>query len=139
MRDFLRQSPGSFPSGRGIDAFLRNHMFFLHLCRIASSVALRRAVRMYVRPSTMATIEILGWKENHIGWTGWDSHAKTELTKRLRRAISTSPQELRRLSRQIQSRNLVVIHEIHEENLESLRQILETLGANVSVSFPGKK
>src|SRR5580658_3055104 len=47
----------------------------------------------------MATIEILGWKEDYAGFTGWDDHARSELKKRLRHAIKASPSEIRGLTR----------------------------------------
>ena len=61
----------------------------------------------------MATIEILGWKENYVGFTGWDSHARTEVTKRLRRAINASPSEIKFLVRQIRARQAIVISNVH--------------------------
>ena len=57
----------------------------------------------------MATIEILGWKEHDVGFKGWDGHARTELTKRLRRAINTSPGELKSMAREIRFRHWVSI------------------------------
>jgi hypothetical protein len=81
----------------------------------------------------MATIEILGWKENFTGFTGWDAHAKSELKKRLRRAINTSPSEIKRLNRLINARQTVALHQVDEEAMYSLIQILETTGAELRV------
>ena len=82
----------------------------------------------------MATIEVLSWKENYVGFTGWDSHARTELTKRLRRAINTSPSEIKSFARQIRARKSIVLRNVHDEAVASLRQILETIGAELNVS-----
>ena len=82
----------------------------------------------------MATIQILSWKEDYAGFTGWDDHARSELKKRLRRAIKASPAEIKRLARQINARQLVSFC-VHDEALESVWQILETTGAEVRVSF----
>jgi len=82
----------------------------------------------------MAKIEILGWKENFSGFTGWDAHAKSELKKRLRRAINTSPSEIKRLNRLIRDRQTVSLHEVNDEAMYSLIQILETTGAELRVS-----
>lgn len=76
----------------------------------------------------MATIDVLGWKENHVGWTGWDSHARSELSKRMRRAVDASPSNLKRLSRLARSRSAFVIEGVRAEHIESLRQILEPDG-----------
>jgi hypothetical protein len=83
----------------------------------------------------MATIEILGWKENYVGFTGWDDHARSELRKRLRRGVNASPSELRRLARQIHARQLVSLHHVHEEAVYSVTQILETTGADIRVTL----
>jgi hypothetical protein len=83
----------------------------------------------------MATIEILGWKENFAGFTGWDAHAKSELKKRLRCGIKASPSEIRRLARQINDCQLVSLHHVHDEAVYSLTQILETTGADIRVSL----
>jgi hypothetical protein len=83
----------------------------------------------------MATIEILGWKENFVGFTGWDAHAKSELRKRLRRGVKASPSEIRRLAGQIDDRQLVCLREVHDEAVHSLTQILETTGADIRVSL----
>ena len=82
----------------------------------------------------MATIEILGWKEDYAGFTGWDDHARSEIKKRLRRAIKASPSEIRRLAHQIHERQQVAF-DVREEAFESVCQILETTGAMVRVSF----
>jgi hypothetical protein len=83
----------------------------------------------------MATIEILRWKENYAGFTGWDDHAKSELRKRLSRALKGSPSEIKRLARQIHARQSVSLHDVYDEAVESLWQILEATGAEVRVSF----
>ena len=83
----------------------------------------------------MATIEILGWKENFVGFTGWDAHAKSELKRRLRHGIKTSPSEIRRLARQINDRQLVSLPHVHDEAVYRLTQILETTGADIRVSI----
>ena len=82
----------------------------------------------------MATIEILSWKEDYVGFTGWDEHTRTEVTKRLRRAINASPSEIKSLARQIRARQPTVINGIKAESLASLRQILETMGAELIAS-----
>jgi hypothetical protein len=87
----------------------------------------------------MAMIEVRGWKENDVGFTGWDGHARTELTKRLRRAINSSPSEIRSLARQIRLRQPVVLSHVHDEAIASLRQILETMGAALFVSPTPRK
>jgi len=85
----------------------------------------------------MATIEILGWKENFVGFTGWDDHVKSELRKRLRRGTKAPPAEIRRLARQIDARQPVSLPHVHDEAVYSLTQILETTGADLRVSVEG--
>lgn len=83
----------------------------------------------------MATIEILGWKENFVGFTAWDAHAKSELRKRLRCGVKASPSEIRRLAGQIDKRQLVCLRQVHDEAVYGLTQILETTGADIRVSL----
>jgi uncharacterized protein (DUF2461 family) len=83
----------------------------------------------------MATIEILGWKENFVGFTAWDAHAKSELKRRLRQGIKASPSEIRRLAHQINDRQPVSLQHVHDEAVYSLTQILETTGADFRVSL----
>ena len=82
----------------------------------------------------MATIEILGWKENAVGFTGWDDRARAELRRRLRRGVKASLHEVRRLARRIDAREFVLLSEVHDEAVYSITQMLETSGANVRVS-----
>jgi transposase len=83
----------------------------------------------------MATIEILGWKENFTGSSGWDDHAKAELKKRLRRGVKAPPGEIRELARQINSRQNVHLNLIFDEAVYPLTQILQAMGAEIRVLF----
>jgi hypothetical protein len=83
----------------------------------------------------MATIEILGWKEDFVGFTGWDAHVKSELRKRLRSGVKASTSEIRRLAGQIDDRQLVCLRQVHDEAVHGLTQILETTGADIRVSL----
>lgn len=83
----------------------------------------------------MATLQVTGWKKEYIGFTGWDAHAKSEFKKRLRRSISTSPHQRRDLASAVHARQPVIFHGVHDDSVESLRQILETMGAEVTVSM----
>jgi hypothetical protein len=85
----------------------------------------------------MATIEILGWKENLVGFSGWDDHAKSELRKRLRLGLKASPAELRRLARRIDARESLSLENVCDEGVYGLTQILETTGADIRVSVEG--
>ena len=84
----------------------------------------------------MASLTIICWREDAVGFTGWDAHASSELKKRLKRAIDASPSRLRQYVRQIQARELISIEGVKEEALASVRQILETQGAEV-MARPG--
>lgn len=86
----------------------------------------------------MATIEFLGWKENFVGFTGWDDHARSELRKRLRRGLKASPAEIKRLARQIDARQLVSLANVHEEAVYGLTQLLQTIGANIRVALDNR-
>ena len=87
----------------------------------------------------MTTIEILGWKENFVGSTAWDAHARSELKKRLRRGIKASPAEIRRLARKISDRQLVSLSQVYDEAVHSITQMLETTGAEIRVSLEHSK
>lgn len=85
----------------------------------------------------MATIEILGWKENFVGFTGWDDHARSELRKRLRRGLRASQAEIKRVAGRIDARSPVSLQNVHDEAVYDLTQILETTGADLRVSIQG--
>ena len=85
----------------------------------------------------MATIEILGWKENFVGFTGWDDHARSELRKRLRGGLKASQAEIKRVARRIDAREPVLLNNVHDEAVDSITQILETTGADLRVSIDG--
>ena len=81
----------------------------------------------------MATLNIIRWHEEAIGFTAWDSHARSELKKRLKRAVDASPSTLKEYARQIGVHELIVIRGVKDDALRSLLQILETQGADVAV------
>lgn len=81
----------------------------------------------------MAEIEIQRWKDHDVGFTGWDSHTKSELTKRLKRSINASQGEIRSIVKSVQSRELIVIRGLSNDAVKSVRQILETMGAELTV------
>jgi hypothetical protein len=83
----------------------------------------------------MATIEVLRWREDYVGFTGWDDHARSELKKRLRRGLHASPKEIKRVTRAIHERQLVTLCDVHDEAASSLVQILETTGADVRLTL----
>jgi hypothetical protein len=87
----------------------------------------------------MATIEILGWKKDFVGFTGWDDHAKSELRRRLRRGLHASQAEIKRVARRIDAREAVSLLNVHDEAVYSLTQILETTGAELRVSIEGSR
>jgi hypothetical protein len=83
----------------------------------------------------VAMIEILGWKEKLVGSDALCNHARSELKQRLRRGDNASPSEIKRLARQIQGRQLVSLHDVHDDAVFSITQILETTGAELRVSL----
>lgn len=80
----------------------------------------------------MAKLVVLRWREDAVGFTGWDSSARSELKRRLKRAINSSPGSLKQVAHQILAKQLVTLEEVKEAEVASLRQILETMGADVS-------
>ena len=87
----------------------------------------------------MAQIEVVSWRADAVGFSAWDVIARSELKKRLRRAVPGSPAALRSLAKRIHAHDLVMISDVRDEALASLRQILETLGADVVVPNPAFK
>ena len=83
----------------------------------------------------MATIEILGWNKEHAYETAWSVHARSELKKRLRRGIKASPAEIRRLTRQINDRQLVFLYQVLDEAVSGISQILKSSGADIKISL----
>jgi hypothetical protein len=47
----------------------------------------------------MATIDLSALKNDHVGWTGWDSDARSEPSSHLRRTIGAAPSTLNKLKR----------------------------------------
>ena len=83
----------------------------------------------------MATLSVLSWQENSVGFTAWDAHANSEMKRRLKRALNTSPELLRQCMRQIRARELLVLESVKENDIASVRQILEMQGAEVLVAL----
>lgn len=81
----------------------------------------------------MATLSIIRWREDPIGFTGWDANAKSETKRRLKRAIDAPPGLLRDHLRRIQDRQLLTIERVREDAVAGIRQILETQGAEVFI------
>ena len=87
----------------------------------------------------MATVSIIGWREDGTTWSGWASHARSEFKRRLRRAVSLSPAARREIERQVKARELVFFRDVIPEHVEELRHILEALGADVAVNLSSGK
>ncbi len=83
----------------------------------------------------MAIIEIIGWKEKFIGFTGWDAHFRSELKKRLRRGIKASPEEINRLARKIVARDTVCLSNVYDEGVFGITQLLQSAGADILVTL----
>jgi hypothetical protein len=82
----------------------------------------------------MVTIEIVGWRD-FVGGTGWDPHAKSELRRRLRSGVVASIHDIKRLARKIHARELVSLHNVREEAVLGVTQILQTTGAEIRVKL----
>jgi hypothetical protein len=91
----------------------------------------------FVLLDAVTTIEIIGWKKDFISNSVWAEHPRSELKKRLRRAINAPPSEIKRLNRQILAHQLVNLHSVEDKSLSSLMQILEAMGADIRVSLVG--
>jgi len=83
----------------------------------------------------MATIEVLGWKKDFTGFTGWDAHARSELRRRLRKGLKASQAAIRRIARQLDARQLVCLTDIRDEAVYGITQMLETRGAELRISL----
>lgn len=83
----------------------------------------------------MATLSVVQWREDAVGFTGWDGHLKSELKKRLKRAVDSSPEARRKAVRDILARQLVTLHDVKSEDVARVCQILETMGADVAVTI----
>ena len=83
----------------------------------------------------MTTIEILSWNKNPVPGTAWSAHAKSELKKRLRRGIKASPADIRHLARQVSDHQLVSLHQVYDEAVFGISQILVSSGADIHVSL----
>jgi len=83
----------------------------------------------------MAILSIIGWRQDDIRWSGWSDHSRAELSKRLRSSLNLAPHARKDLERQIKARVLLQIPGVLPEHTESLRHILEALGAEVTVDL----
>jgi hypothetical protein len=82
--------------------------------------------------SAVATLSIIRWREDPIGFTGWDANASRN-KRRLKRAIDAPPGLLQDHLRRIQDRQLLTIERVREDAVAGIRQILETQGAEVFI------
>jgi hypothetical protein len=83
----------------------------------------------------MATIEILSWKEDPMGFTAWDNHARAELKKRLCSGIKASPHEIKRILKRIIKREIFELQNVKDEGVNGITQMLLTMGAEYSVEL----
>ena len=84
---------------------------------------------------SMAKLSIVHWRQDAVGFTGWDGHLKSELKKRLKRATNISPEARRQAARDIHGRRLVSLDRVKSDEVASVCQILETMGVDVAVSM----
>jgi hypothetical protein len=89
----------------------------------------------FIHIDVVTTIEIIGWKKDFIEYSAWAETPRSELKKRLRRAINAPPSEIKRLSRQILAHKSVTLHQVEDQSLSSVVQILEAMGAEIRVSL----
>ena len=82
----------------------------------------------------MATITVSAWKNEHVGFTGWDNRAREETRKRLRTALNLPPAELRALLKAIRSRSPVRFTSVSQDQVQRVLQILQTCGAEVEAN-----
>ena len=82
----------------------------------------------------MNTIEIVQWG-HVVGGTAWDSHLNSELKKRLISGISASQKEIKRVSKMLCQRELLVIDDVREEAVLGITQILRAMGAEMRVGL----
>ena len=82
----------------------------------------------------MAKLSIINWREDAVGFTGWDEHSSSETKRRLRRAIDAPPELVRQYLRRIRKRELMTIDHVKDDAVACVRQILETQGAEVLVA-----
>jgi hypothetical protein len=86
-----------------------------------------------MRRTALVTLKIVRWRENAVGFSGWDGHTRAELKERLGNAINASPEELRDLWRRILKREAgVVINNVREDAAPGLWHIIETMGADIT-------
>ena len=79
----------------------------------------------------MAILAITGWRESPVTWSAWTPQARSELVKRLRKSIQVSPNELKKLSRRIVSRETLLLPEVEDRWVDDVTRILEAMGALV--------
>ena len=83
----------------------------------------------------MVTVEVVGWKKDFAEFTGWGAHRRSELRRRLRRAVRGSKAHIKCLAAQLDDRQLVCISSVDEEELHGLTQILHATGAEFRISL----
>ncbi len=78
-------------------------------------------------------IEIIGWRENSIDYTGWAEHKNTELKKRLRKSMNSSPGEIKEIVRKIKAKDCFLLPSVRETEIEGVTQLLHAMGADLKV------
>lgn len=83
----------------------------------------------------MATISVVGWRLDDVQWRAEGVHAAAEFSRRLRRGISASPAQRRKIEISVLAREHVEIHDISVDHVQSMMHVLEALGAEILVDM----
>ena len=86
-----------------------------------------------MRRTELVTLRIVKWRENAVGFSGWDGQTRAELKRRLHGAINASPKALHDLWRRILQKEAgVVLDNVREDAVRDLWHIIETMGAEIA-------
>ncbi len=78
----------------------------------------------------MSILKIVGWKKP-VEYSGWGEHINVELRRRLRSSLDVSPRVAKTYAKKAIAKEYFTIHGIKENELESIAQILDLIGAEI--------
>ncbi len=78
----------------------------------------------------MSTLRIVGWKKP-VKYSGWGEHINVELKRRLRSSLDVAPRIAKAYAKKAIAKEYFTMHGIKENELESVAQILDLIGAEI--------
>ncbi len=86
-----------------------------------------------MKSNSMATIIIVGWKEDSIDYSGWGEHIYVELNRRLRASLDISPRIAKSIAKDVTAKKCFKICRIKKNDIEGVSQLLDIMGVEMTI------